>query len=692
MTYRKSVLPALFLLLTLPAAAQPVKLPAVVVKGSAETDRSFSPSLTAPDIEVARERIERTPGGVDVIDAEEYKTGRVSTLQDALKFSPGVYVQPRFGSEESRLSIRGSGLQRTFHLRGIMLLQDGVPINKADGGGDFQGLEPLATRYIEVQRGANALQYGSTTLGGAINFVTPTGYDAAPFQLRVEGGSFNYLRGQASVAGVEGDADYYLSLSHFSQEGFRDHAEQSTQRLFGDVGYRFSENLESRLYFSGIVTDSELPGTLTKTQLKDDPRQANAFNVMGDQKRDFKRARVATKTTYRFGDSRIEGSLFYTYEHLHHPIFQVLDIEYNDYGAYLRYISESELFDRQNIFTLGFSPQRGTARDDRFANVGGREGARTNRLFQIAETYTLFAENQHYLIPKLALVVGAQYTLARRKLRDRFFDDGVDNSFDRNYWNFSPKLGARYEFTPHNQIYGNISKSFEPPSFTELSGGPNVTQNSAQKAWTFEIGTRGDMQCRSCLPGMTHLGWDLTYYYADVKDELLSLVDPTTGLPLGTVNADDTVHQGVEVGFSLEFLNTLTLHNAYLWNDFRFDDDPVFGDNRLAGIPEHLLNTELVYRHASGFYGGPNFTWSPSEFAVDHANTLFNDNYAVLGFKLGYKPSTLQGFSGFIDIRNILNKRYAADTGVLANANGMDAAAFLPGDGVSAYAGIEWRL
>ena len=41
-------------------------------------------------------------------------------------------------------------------------------------------LEPLAARYVEVYRGPNALQYGAATLGGAINFVSPTGRSAPP--------------------------------------------------------------------------------------------------------------------------------------------------------------------------------------------------------------------------------------------------------------------------------------------------------------------------------------------------------------------------------------------------------------------------------------------------------------------------------------------------------------------------------
>src|SRR5690606_32604187 len=155
-------------------------------------------SLTVATIEEVRESLRYAPGGVAVIDAEDYRRGRATTLKDALDYAPGVFVQPRFGSEESRLSIRGSGIQRTFHGRGLKLMQDGVPLNLADGGFDFQAVEPLATQYVEVYRGGNALSYGATTLGGAIDFISHTGRSAPAFLARVEGGSFDSLRGQVS--------------------------------------------------------------------------------------------------------------------------------------------------------------------------------------------------------------------------------------------------------------------------------------------------------------------------------------------------------------------------------------------------------------------------------------------------------------------------------------------------------------
>ena len=89
-------------------------------------------SLTAPNTAQATRQVERTPGAVEVVPDTEFKSTPAQTLKDMLDFVPGVFVQPKWG-EDSRLSIRGSGLSRNFHLRGVQLYMDGIPINTADG-------------------------------------------------------------------------------------------------------------------------------------------------------------------------------------------------------------------------------------------------------------------------------------------------------------------------------------------------------------------------------------------------------------------------------------------------------------------------------------------------------------------------------------------------------------------------------
>ncbi len=71
------------------------------------------------------------------------------------------------------------------------------------------------------------------------------------------------------------------------------------------------------------------------------------------------------------------------------------------------------------------------------------------------------------------------------------------------------------------------------------------------------------------------------------------------------------------------------------------------------------------------------------------ANTLFADSYALVGLKAG--RNLREGFSWFVEGRNLADRAYAATTGVIADARGLDAAQFLPGDGRAAYAGLSWK-
>jgi iron complex outermembrane receptor protein len=96
-----------------------------------------------------------------------------------------------------------------------------------------------------------------------------------------------------------------------------------------------------------------------------------------------------------------------------------------------------------------------------------------------------------------------------------------------------------------------------------------------------------------------------------------------------------------------------------------------------------------MYEHPCGFYGGPNLEWVPNKYNVDFAESLFADPYALLGFKVGYRSP--KGFSVFFEAKNLTDKKYAAVTGVIADAGGQDRAQFLPGDGRSFFGGIEWK-
>jgi outer membrane receptor protein involved in Fe transport len=152
---------------------------------------------TRQDLDERRTRLAQVAGSVALIESEEIRSTRQANFKDVLGFTPGVFVQPRFGAaDESQISIRGSGLRNNFHARGVNILVNGMPYRNTDGFTDFESLELLNTESIEVYKGGNALRLGGSTLGGAINLETKTGYTATPMGVQAEGGSFGFLKAQ----------------------------------------------------------------------------------------------------------------------------------------------------------------------------------------------------------------------------------------------------------------------------------------------------------------------------------------------------------------------------------------------------------------------------------------------------------------------------------------------------------------
>lgn len=630
----------------------------------------------------AEASMRQVAGGGSVLGKREYSSGRAATMQDVLGMTPGVFIQQRdTGAQEARLSIRGSGLQRTFHLRGIALLQDGIVLNQADGAADLYKIDPLAVDYIEVFRGSNALRYGATTLGGAINFVSPTGYTADRVQARIEGGSFGYLRSQLSSGEVLGISDYYLSLSQFNQDGFRDHTTQDNHYEFANFGIKPNVDWESRFFVTNAVTKAKLGGSLRKSQLLADPTQANAVSVSGNQKRDIDFFRFANKTTYASDDQQWDFTAYWARTELIHPIFQVLDQDADDIGADVRYSRQWSAGGLSHDALLGFAPSLTWMSDDRFASSGGNKGARTAENDQKAYNLNFYAQDRIGLNERLHIIPGVQITYASRQSSDYFTANG-DDSGQAIYRAVNPKAGVTYDVNSDVQIFGGYTRGFEPPTFSELfDAASNFLANKAQISDTWEMGVRG---------AMSRIDWDAAYYYSRLKKELLSLND-ALGNPLGTVNArGTTVHQGIELGAAWHLTDALTLNGVYNLNRLHFKSDPVFNNNQLPSLPEHFFKLELLYKHPSGFYAGPNFERAACGYPVDMANTFFADPFSVWGLKAGYQ--TPQGLNVFVEAKNLTERTYAASTGIVANAAGADTnTIFNPGNGRAIYSGLEWK-
>ena len=191
--------------------------------------------------------------------------------------------------------------------------------------------------------------------------------------------------------------------------------------------------------------------------------------------------------------------------------------------------------------------------------------------------------------------------------------------------------------------------------------------------------------------------WEIAAYRANIRDELQCLFGNLSG-SCNVANADRTIHQGIEAGagaaiFSGIFNNgpapdKLWLNLAYTFNDFRFDNDPNFGNNLLPGAPRHYLRAELLYKNPTGFYFGPNVEWVPQAYFVDNANTTKTEAYALLGLKAGFDNGG--PVSAYIEGRNLTNKAYISSASIINQAMATSPL-FEPGNGRAVFAGMKYR-
>jgi iron complex outermembrane receptor protein len=626
--------------------------------------------VTGERIGEGEKEIAERPGGADLVTAEDYEDRVAVSLREALAFSPGVYAQPRFG-QEVRLSIRGSGLSRGFHMRGLTLLQDGIPINLADDNGDFQELDPLVLQSIQVFRGANGLRFGGSTLGGAVNGITPTGQTSPGLAGRLDGGSFATLRAAISGGYADQAGDAWIAVTGDRSRGEREHGQRHSLRFHGNVGLRVGANVETRFYASAQRIDQELPGALPLERVMTEP---GTGNFAGDQARDIDSIRLQNRTRFHFGSGALEVGGFVNAKQLYHPIFQIVDQQSTDYGGFARLDWAAGPLS----LTLGATGRFGTVDARRYVNINAGRGTLTFDADWRAQTIDLYGEGR-YRIGALSLIAGGIYTRGKRE-QDQSWPAPVSAS--ARFGQFSPKLGLLWEPRETLQVYGNYSRSHELPGFIELGQVAAFVPVDAQRAWTAEVGARGRFGIAT---------FDLSLYRAELEGELLQFtVGPD--IPASTFNANNTLHQGIEAGLDLALTPWAQLRQVYQLNDFKFRDDPQYDDNRLPVIPRQLYRAELRLG-ADELNVAPNLEWVPEGAWADYANSLKVAGYVLVGLTAEARLS--DGVELFLDARNLTGEKEVGDISAVVDYRTLlpfQRAIFYPVERRALFGGVRARF
>ena len=108
----------------------------------------------------APKQLTQVPGAVSVIDQKQIMQGRPAVgVDETLRIVPGVQTERRFGPDDVRISIRGSGVRSTFGVRSVRILIDGIPLTEVDGQTRLEPIDLDAVARVEVLRGPNSTSF-----------------------------------------------------------------------------------------------------------------------------------------------------------------------------------------------------------------------------------------------------------------------------------------------------------------------------------------------------------------------------------------------------------------------------------------------------------------------------------------------------------------------------------------------------
>ncbi|WP_300410740.1 TonB-dependent receptor [uncultured Alcanivorax sp.] len=684
---RQPLLACLCLLISVDAIAAEDEanvLAPVTVEGSAENAAAETP------IELQREQA-LTPGAVTLLDTQTLNERNVVSIGDMLRYVPGIWTATGATGDATFLSSRGSNLDATnFDGNGVKLMIDGLPVTAADGNNHNSFIDPMAARYAVIARGANALTYGASTLGGAIDFISPTARNTNN-QISLSGGSHGTVQSRITGGVVAGDKDALVTVEQRSYDGYREHQEQQRGSVYANTGWQISDTVENRFYFSYTDNDQELAGSLTRAQFDEDPYQAGENNERGNFLKNVETWRVANRTRWQLSDtSNLVVGVSFEDQSLYHPIVEnpffslLIDNDQTTFGTTVR-------FDKQmgnHDLLLGLNYGQTWVKGGNYTHSGGIRDALTTKVDNKADNLEIFAMDRWHFAERWTLVYGAQAVTGSREVDNVNVSSGAQRNPNDTYESFNPRLGVIYQVADRSELFANVSKLYEAPTLYELEDEVQANNDTldAMQGVVGEVGTRGVAP----FGQDNEWNWEVAVYYAQIEDEILSVEKPGAPGTSQVTNVEDTIHAGVEALFGASFALGDGQHRiepllSLTYNDFTFDNDPVYGDNQLPVAPEFFIKGEVMYRHANGFFAGPTFDIVDDRFA-DFENSYEVDGYELVGLRTGV---TRDAWEVYLEGRNLTDEAYVANLTVRNDANINDAL-LQAGEPRSVFAGIRF--
>ncbi|ASG24394.1 TonB-dependent siderophore receptor [Nitrospirillum viridazoti] len=653
----------------------------VIVTADREKDRTVTAKLPMTPHEL--------PQSLSVLGAEQLQEQKLVTLDDALRQTPGVIVEPIDGNRVNFYS-------RGFEITNLQF--DGIPTTMDDR--IFSPPDLVVFDKVEVLKGPAGLLAGFGGPGGAINLVrkvplsTTAGYANLTVgswdNYRLEGDFTSPLNSSGTVRGR-------LVGTFQERDTFQDWTHQKRLLGYGTVGADLTPDTTATVGVYRQENDYKggwnLPGRVNVVggkyvlSLLDVPRSTSLGEKWNED--EFTTTGAFANVEHRFGDGwhvnlgtqYLDNVMDRVMAYAYTPVVvgqntttlyaQKVRYDQSQAGTDLSASGPFTLFGQVHEAVIGASYERTEfrARSANGYNANGSTWASTVNVYApvataaepvwapwqrdnttLTQTYSTYGAVRLRLLDPLRLIAGVRATwwdtavttvIPAKTPRSTASIDGK----------VTPNAGLVYEVNPAVALYTSVTQVFQPQSYTDASGKVLKPLQGMQ----YEVGTKVDF-----LDGRLHSS--LALFHVDEENRAQADTRyPNQSIYLAQGKAQS---EGVELDLTGEVLPGWTVTAGYAYTFAENLDNSVSDSSAFSAIaPKHSFKLWTNYRLPESLDkrwtigGGATVQSSMSNTFPTLGNAVLTQGgYAVFDARVGFDVT--EKISVAANLKNLFDRTY----------------------------------
>ena len=632
---------------------------------------------------------EETPQGITVIDEEQLEQRGVKSLNQALRYAPGVVTEQKGASVTmyDTFSIRGFSNNQSYY--------DGLVLPFLTGWNLQPQIDPIAIQQVEVFKGPTSVLYGAMPPGGMVNMIAKTPQEDGATKVGVSTGSRNLMEASIDTTGQLGDSDFSYRLVALArkQDSQVDHAEEERYVIAPSLDWQVSDRtlINFNLYYQNdpsMGTNSAMPLEVLKAS---DPSVS-----MGDKSwSTFEREvlMLGYKINHQINDnwtflqnarytdaSLYQENTYHTATNFNPATGSLIRNAYSTDEDSQSFILDNQVSGRLEIsglehnllFGVDYLKLTGDSLYKEFtANAGfyGFDAYNPNNDLldksQLQENYReshditteqlglYFQDQVRY--DALVLLAGGRYDMFKASDDKNSSYPTYDGKEEAEHNQFSYRVGALYELDNGISPFVSYATSFEPAAGTDING------NSLKP----QLGEQVELGIKYLSPDMSQQV-TASYFHITKKDSIAA--DPSDPTYRSKIQLGEVRSQGVEVEGRWFVTEDWDVNASYTYVDMEVTEDanPDLEGTTPIYVPTHTANLWSNYYVYGGALSGTRFSAGArymGEMEMDATNTQGKvPSYTVVdlsvGYDLGAASDTLSGATANLLVNNLLNEEY----------------------------------